>query len=95
MTAAPATKFITQTATCSAPLTARGRFGNYGRVAVLEIEANYAHVTMISPRARGVVRVVQTWEQCYVGRTDRCAFALAVDAAETLASALNSELSQI
>ena len=45
---------------------------------------------MISRRARGVVRVVATWERCNVGKTDRCAFSKARAEARALAAQLNA-----
>lgn len=57
------------------------------RVAVLEVERG-AVPAMISKRARGVVRVVETWERCYVGRTARCQYQRAIAEAEALVAEL-------
>ena len=65
-------------------------WGRYGRVAVLEVEHGVRSASMISARARGVRRVVRTWERCYIGLTPRCAFERAVTAAERLAAELNA-----
>lgn len=65
-------------------------WGRYARVAVLEIEDGVEDVAMISPRARGVLRVVQTWECLHVGRTERCALARALREAECMADELNA-----
>jgi hypothetical protein len=45
---------------------------------------------MISPRARGVVRIVQTWERLHVGITERGAYQRALVEARALAERLNS-----
>lgn len=66
-------------------------WGRYRRVAVLEVETGTVPA-MISGRARGVVRVVQTWEKRHVGTTDRCAYERAVAEAQELAAELNSEM---
>lgn len=48
-------------------------WGVYRRVAVLEVEDGLSaeDIKMISPRARGVCRVVETWERRSVGRLAR------------------------
>ncbi len=69
-------------------------FGSYRRVAVLEIDPSTCPPEgprMISDRARGVVRVVETWERLYSGRTERCAFSRAMREAQALADRLNAE----
>lgn len=67
-------------------------WGTYRRVAVLEEEIGPngpVQPAMISDRARGVVRVVRTWERCSARGGDRTAFARAMREAEALAAALN------
>lgn len=64
-------------------------WGKYRRIGVLEVEAHVAEVSMISSRARGVVRVVETWEKLHVGSTVRSAFYQALMEAENLADRLN------
>jgi len=59
-------------------------------VAVLEVLAHVNEVKMISDRARGVVRVVETWEARNVGKTDRCAYAIAWNEAQAKADKLNA-----
>lgn len=88
-TAAAATKFIVQTAKATMPSSCR--FGEYRRVAVLEVLAHMDRAAMISERARGVVQVAATWEKCSVGKTDRCAYARALADAEEVAARLNRE----
>lgn len=67
-------------------------WGTYRRVAVLEVEPGLAadDVRMISERARGVRRIVETWERRNVGKTDRCAYRVAVAEAEALVSQLHT-----
>ena len=65
------------------------KYGPYRRIAVLEVEDGVESVKMISPRARGVKRVVQTWERLYAGKTDRCAFGRAWRYAENLVASLS------
>ena len=70
-THAPA-RYIVQTAAARMPASCWGR---YRRAAVLEIDlsalpSGRTAPAMISTRARGVSRVVQTWERLHVGTTD-------------------------
>lgn len=81
------TKYIVQTAAETMP---GGCWGRYCRVAVLEVDEGIDRASMISPRARGVRRVVATWERCHVGRTSRCASERALAAARELAASLNA-----
>lgn len=46
---------------------------------------------MISDRARGVVRIVKTWEKRFLGTSNRCAAAKAYMSAQELAEKLNME----
>ena len=64
-------------------------WGQYRRVAVLEIEPG-AKPAMISERAKGVRRVVETWERLSVGKTNRCAYRRALEEAKALADRLNA-----
>jgi len=80
--------YLVQTASAKMPTSCR--FGRYRRVAVLEVEAGVTEVAMISTRARGVVRVVATWERCSVGSTERCAYARALTEARALAARLGA-----
>lgn len=66
------------------------KWGRHGRVAVLEIEAGLVDVSMISSRAKGVVQVVQIWEDLNMGSSNRCAYALALAEATTLCAKLNA-----
>lgn len=49
---------------------------------------------MISERARGVRRVVETWEKLHVGTTDQCAFRQALRSARSMARDLNERARQ-
>lgn len=68
-------------------------WGKYRRIAVLEVDADREHVSMISPRARGCHSIVATWEKLHVGTTDRCAYSRALVEATDLADRLNRERS--
>jgi len=87
------TKFIIKTSAACMPGSC---WGQYRRVAVLEVEAGVESVAMISERARGVVRVVETWERRNVGpiakrgERGRCAYSRALMEAEELAEQLNN-----
>ena len=80
------TTYIVQTAAAKMP---NSCWGQYRRVAVMEIITG-TQPAMISKRARGVVRVVATWEKCNVGRTERCAYERALSEAYELAHQLNA-----
>jgi hypothetical protein len=80
------TEYIVMTACAKMPSNCWGR---YGRVAVIEVERG-ARPAMISQRARGVVKIIRTWERCFDGLTDRCAFARATAEAKALAAELNA-----
>ena len=62
--------------------------GNYRNVAVVEYRGEVPK--MISPRARGMVRVVRHYGSHYVGRTARCAYHVTLEEARALAQELNN-----
>lgn len=64
--------------------------GKYARIAVLEVENGVEEVKMISSRARGVIRIVETWERVHVGATSACAFQRALNAAKDICAQLNA-----
>ncbi len=66
-------------------------WGRYGRVGVLEVDATLDRVSMISERARGCIRVVETWDRRFHGITPKCAFSRAVAEARELAAELNAQ----
>jgi hypothetical protein len=78
--------YIVQTASAKMPTSVKAP---YRRIAVLEVEPGVERVAMISPRARGVVRVVDTWERLHA-RGVRSAYALALDEAKAVAAMLNA-----
>ena len=87
------TRYIVMSAAAAMPSSCWGR---YRRVAVVEVkvvEGIPANPKMISARARGVVRIVQTWEKLHVGRarSGRCAYSRAMAEAEGMANALNRQ----
>jgi len=79
-------KYIVMTATAKMP---NSCWGHYGRVAVIET-VDGTKPRMISERARGVVRIVRTWERQHIGRTKRSAFQVACAEAVALAEQLNA-----
>ncbi len=78
--------YIVQTAAAKMPNTC---WGVYRRIAILEVKAGVKKVAMISTRARGLVRIVRTWEKLNVGTTNRCAFERALSEARALCDRLN------
>jgi hypothetical protein len=80
------TEFIIMTASACMP---QSCWGVYRRVAVVEVEKG-AKPKMISDRAIGVVRVVSTWERLNVGKTDRCAYRVALRHAHEYCARLNN-----
>lgn len=78
--------YIVQTASAKMPGSC---WGTYRHVAVMEVEPGTVPA-MISTRARGVRRIVQTWERRNVGTTDRCAYQRAGAEAYRLADQLNA-----
>ena len=69
-------------------------WGRYRRVAVVIVECDEGGTPiqprMISTHARGVIRIVRTWERLNVGITDRCAFARAKADAQIVADQINA-----
>ena len=74
----------------SAKMPTSCKHGRYVRIGVLEVEPRYQDVSMISERARGVIRVVETWERVCVGKTERSAAAVAMREAMALCADLNA-----
>lgn len=85
-----ATEYVVKASRAKMPATC---WGTYRRVAVLEVERG-TKPRMISARARGVVRVVRTWERC-ADRGTNTAFARALREARELAAALNAEAAAV
>ena len=82
------THFIVQTASASMP---QSCWGHYRRVAVLEVPLGVERASMISERAEDVIRIVESWERCNVGKTKRCAYERALAEATELAANLNRQ----
>jgi hypothetical protein len=84
------TRFIVMTRSAGMP---SGTWGRYRRVAVVETDLPEGmEPVMISPRSKGVVRIVQTWERCSAppdGKNTQYTRALAE--AEELVEALNRD----
>ena len=96
--------FIVMTASARMPSSC---WGHYRRVAVIEMDDDWLAVqrmrdviegrrprrgpAMISERARGVVRIVATWERRHVGSTERCAYIRAIGEAQSLIDRLTAE----
>jgi len=86
-------RFIVMDARASMPSSCFGGT-NYRRIAVVELDEAYAEFNdrpaMISERALGVVRLVETWERLHVGKTARGAFQVAMLEAIELCAELNA-----
>lgn len=84
----PAPRFVVLTASAHMPSTVKHP---YRRVAVVELAEPGVVPKMISSRARGVARIVQTWERCHVGSGGpRTAYGRALEEARRLADRLNA-----
>ena len=80
--------YIIQTASEKMP----GRCsGSYRKVAILEVLDGVDKVSMISDRAKGVIRIVARWDRLSVGKTDRCAYRRALAQAEDMLARLNAK----
>ena len=65
--------------------------GVYKRVAVVELEEGTTErPKMISDRAKGIKRIVSLADKLNVGKTEKCAFAVALRDAEQMAAKLNA-----
>ena len=80
-------KYIVISSSAQMPSSCRGQ---YRRVGVVELEPGVeGPPTMLSARSRQVKRVVETWENLNVGKTERCAYQRALREAEAMADRLN------
>jgi len=79
-------RYIVQDASAKMPASCWGR---YRKVAVLAVHDGVTRASMISERSRDVIRIVEIWDKCNVGKTDRCAFWRAYAEAVALAAKLN------
>ena len=81
--------YIVMTASEAMPSTCWGR---YGKVAVVELTDGFdGRPKMISPRARGIERVVKEWRRLNKGSSLHCAFEKAKAEAEELVRKLNAD----
>jgi hypothetical protein len=84
-------RFIVLHASASMPGSCWGR---YRRIAIVEIVPGGSMPRMISARARGVVRIVETWEKLHTGHrapNGDCAFSRAWKEAIALCNKLNHD----
>ena len=86
------THYIVQSAAAQMPSSVKAR---YRRVAVLEVQEGLTYVSMISKHAKGVIRVVKTWEKLHVGKTDKSAYNVALAEATALAAQLNDDVTRV
>jgi hypothetical protein len=82
--------YIVQTASAKMPSSCKGQ---YRRVAVIEVEPGITKIAMISSHARGVVRVVETWERLHA-KGINTAYNRALAEAATMAALLNAKEAQ-
>jgi len=83
-----ANRFIVMSASAQMPGSVKAP---YRRCAVIETDLPEGEFPkMISERARGVVRIVETWERCHA-RGQNCAFARAMREATALADDLTND----
>jgi hypothetical protein len=81
--------YIVMTAAAKMPSSVRSQ---YRRIAVVQLRSKATPVPkMISTRARGVRRIVETWERLNVGKGVRSAYTKALAEAEALCAELNAE----
>ena len=88
-TATPTTipRFVVMRAKACMPSSLK--FGNYGKVAVVETDGE-TMPQQIHPNHNAVVRIVEVWDRRNIGKTDRSAFWQAVTDAEAMADELNT-----
>ena len=81
------TRFVVMTSSAKMPGSC---WGQYARVAVVETDLPEGTPKMISDRARGMVRIVQTWERCSAPPGGKnTAFTRALAEARAMADHLN------
>jgi hypothetical protein len=73
------TDYMIMTASAHMPSTVRHQ---YRRIALVEVTDASRPPKMISMRARGMVRIIETWEKLNVGRNVRSAYTVALREAE-------------
>ncbi len=81
-------RYIVMTASAKMPSSCKG---HYRRVGVVELAPGTTeYPKMMIDRAKGIARIVETWERLNVGKTERSAYAVACREAEALAARLNA-----
>jgi hypothetical protein len=81
-------RFIIMTASAKMPSSCKG---TYRRIAVVETDLpDGEKPKMISDHAKGVVRIVETWERLNCGKTERSAYARALHEAEVMVASLEA-----
>jgi hypothetical protein len=78
-------RYIVKTAAAQMP---QSCWGTYRRVAVMEVVG--PEPRMISENAKGVIRIVKTWEKRNVGKTKKSAYERALAEAHELVKQLNN-----
>ena len=85
---APATaRYILLDKAASMPQSCKGQ---YRRIAIVELDDSGVVPQMISERARGCKRIVSLWDKLSVGKTDRCAYKVALAEAQAELATLNA-----
>lgn len=80
-------RFIVMTAGESMP---QSCWGKYGKVAVVETDGK-TMPKQIHPKHKAVKRIVSEWRRQHIGKTEKCAFQVALNEAQELADQLNGE----
>lgn len=80
-------RFLLMTASAKMPGSCKGV---YRRIAIVETDGTGVKPALISERAKGVKRIVKTWEALNVGKTDRSAYAVALAEATDLCAKMNA-----
>lgn len=79
--------YIVKTSSAKMPASVKAQYRN---VAIIEVDDNITDVSMISERAKGVKRIVRHYGPLHVGKTDRCAYRVALAEATAEAAVLNA-----
>ena len=65
-------------------------WGRYGRIAVIELADGHTDASRIDIRDRAIKRIVELWDRCHVGKTDRGEFQKRLKEAQELCDQLNA-----
>jgi hypothetical protein len=80
-------RFIVKTASAKMPSKCWGR---YARVAVIELNEGYGSTPYIKEGIKQVKRIVELWDKCHVGKTDKGEFQKRLKEAHELCAQLNA-----